>query len=167
MLRWLRRKFEKSTPSNRLSDGDQELVKTSKGIVGAYLEYLEAHPIAFEIRDVSALPFDKAAILNALRIDIATEGDSRTRQALIQYGVMLANFREGIGSEELSMMPPSLKGVSPEAMKVVDGEMLVRAFGDHQVSFEKHQAAYVDVLKEQKEIGSLLYLSEAIAAKRT
>ncbi|RWD70208.1 hypothetical protein [Mesorhizobium sp.] len=146
---------------------DMELMaKAATGIVNAYDDYLEKHPIGLEVRDVSNLPYSKKVILNAILIELASERDARIRQFLIEIGLKLASFREGIGPEELDMVPPGLK-VGPETMKLLDDEKLVQAIVDYKGDFGAHLAVFADVLKERKEqIAPLLDKAAQIAAQR-
>ncbi|RWL43789.1 MAG: hypothetical protein EOR60_19735 [Mesorhizobium sp.] len=144
-----------------------EMAKAAKGIVDAYDDYLEKNPIGLEVRDVSVLPFPKRVILNAILIELTSERDARIRSFLIEIGLMLASFQEGIGPKELSMAPPALSA-GPEAVKFFDGEKLLQALADHQGDFERHEAVYADVLKERiEQLAPLLEKAAEIAAQRS
>jgi hypothetical protein len=142
------------------------MAKAARGIVDAYDDYLEKQPIGLEVRDASVLPFPKKVILNAILIELATERDARIRSFLIEIGLKLASFQEGIGPKELSMAPPVLSA-GPEAVKMLDGEKLLQAIADHQGDFQTYEIVYADVLKERKEqLAPLLDKAAQVATQR-
>ncbi|WP_372072010.1 hypothetical protein P7L75_27960 [Tistrella mobilis] len=73
-------------------------------IIRDYASYIEANPLADEIRDVSALPHPKEETLTALLSELKQERDEGRRQAIGACAVLLADFQPGVGIKPLTAL---------------------------------------------------------------
>ena len=90
--------------SDLMSDENRKNAKMREQILSAYGSYIENHPPALEIRDVSELPYPKEEILGAIPLEIVRESDDQRVEGLKIGAIMLANFQENVGLKPLTML---------------------------------------------------------------
>lgn len=91
-------------------------------IIADYGEFIEHNPVAsgVEVRDVTCLPHDKEAILDAICLEIVKEKNERRLEALKASALFLADFQEGVGNQPLSKLGVDVSSVDAASMSGED-----------------------------------------------
>lgn len=158
-----RKKVDTRTPpataNPSLSASDEEMIRATNAAIDAYDRYLERHPIGFDIRNVSDLPRPKLELVNAIRVALVVERNESVRQFLLEIGLKLAFFQEGIGQPDLSFSGP----IARLDLDKVPAEKLIEAMERHRPEFERHHSLAPGVLAEMRNLAALYDQSIAVA----
>jgi hypothetical protein len=97
-------------------------------VIAAFGEYIEREPPpADEIRDVNALPFAKAQILEALCLEIALSEDESEAEAMMAAAHMLADFQEGVGELPVTQLGSDFSAKAGQVQSTSPSELLALA----------------------------------------
>jgi len=155
--------FKKKAP---VETKPSEILNTARAIVDQYDDHLQQRPLGFDIRDVRALPFEKGAILNALRLERSSDPREEVREFLTEIALKLAHFQSDIGTRDLSPMPPALADLPPEARDLLDMEKVMAAMSDHRPKHERYQALLERVTVERRDIAQRLQKDDQMLSEQ-
>lgn len=102
---WL---FKKKAPKTKeFSENEiQELVDKSFAKIQQFSSYIDESKMGLlEIRDVKKLPFDKESLTIAIRLLLKVGEDSALLEHVKVVGLYIAQFQEGVGTDNLLPMP--------------------------------------------------------------
>ncbi len=118
----LNRALESESANESMTDENRQKAERRAQVISDYGSYIERHPSAGEIRDVSELPHSKEEILDAIILEIVRENDEKRVEALKAGAIMLADFQENVGLKPLTMLGISnsdmLAGVTSDDSKL-------------------------------------------------
>lgn len=91
-----------SSPEAKNAHKESDL-EEHRRIIRAYGAYIQVQPIdGTEIRDVTALPYPKERILDALKSAIIYEKNDQIIEIMIGVGILLAYFQRDIGTSPIT-----------------------------------------------------------------